>query len=227
MTASTLRIWLAGPLQSWGFESHFEARTTSLVPTKSAVIGLVCAAMGRPRSEPVDDLAALRFGVRVERPGTLLRDYHTVGAGDEHGIAVASGARGRGIVTLRYYLADAAFVAGLESPDRDQLRTLRDALSRPRWLLSLGRRSCPPAGPLVDDGALVDAPLEDALARPWSIGGRLPPHAMGLAEVELLIESPDGEHTAFDQPIDAAFAARTFGVRRVRSVSVPREEATP
>lgn len=227
MSASTLRIWLAGPLQSWGFESRFEVRTTSLVPTKSGVIGLVCAAMGRPRSEPVEDLAALRFGVRVECPGRVLRDYHTVGAGDEHGIAVASGARGRGIVTLRYYLADAAFVAGLESPDRGQLRALCDALSRPRWLLSLGRRSCPPAGPLVDGEALVDEPLEDALARPWAIGGRLPRHGTDLAEVELLVESPDGEHTAFDQPIDAAFAARAFGVRRFRSIFVPRQETAP
>lgn len=225
MTASTLRIWLAGPLQSWGCESRFEVRTTSLVPTKSGVIGLVCAAIGRPRTEPVDDLAALRFGVKVERPGKVLRDYHTVGAGDEHGIAVASGAPGRGLVTLRYYLSDAAFVAGLESPDRDQLRMLRDALARPRWLLSLGRRSCPPAGPLVDDDAVVDAPLEDALARPWTIGGRLPRQASSAAEVELLIESPEGEHTAFDQPIHAAFAARTFGVRRFRSVAVAREEA--
>ncbi len=46
----------------------------------------------------------MRFGVRVERPGAVLRDYHTVGAADDAGVAVASGARGRGIQTERFYL---------------------------------------------------------------------------------------------------------------------------
>jgi CRISPR system Cascade subunit CasD len=224
MTASTLRIWLAGPMQAWGCESRFEVRTTSLAPTKSAVIGLLCAALGRPRSEPVDDLAALRFGVRVERPGSVLRDYHTVGAGNSRGIAVANGGPQRGIVTSRYYLADAAFIAAFEGHDHQQLCELRDALARPRWLLSLGRRSCPPAGPVVDDESVVDAPLEDVLARPWGVCSRLPREPRAATNVELLIETPDGEHAAFDQPVGAAFDARSFDVRRFCSVAAAREE---
>jgi len=218
--STTLRIWLSAPLQSWGTASRFEARTTDLAPSKSGVVGLLCAALGRHRGEPVDDLAALRFGVRVETPGSVLRDFHTVGAGrDASGIAVASGARSqaRGVVTQRYYLQDAAFVAGLEGDDPELLSQLRDAVARPRWPLALGRRSCPPAGPLVDADALVAEPLEVALARHWCPAGA-PDGLLGTGEdVELLIEDAKGALELQDAPLGAAFRNRTFAVRRVRS----------
>ena len=76
MTA-TLLIPLEGPLQAWGLDSRFELRQTAAEPSKSGVIGMCCAALGRDRSEAIDDLAALLFGVRVDREGRLTRDFHT------------------------------------------------------------------------------------------------------------------------------------------------------
>ncbi|MFG2669048.1 type I-E CRISPR-associated protein Cas5/CasD [Streptomyces sp. NPDC048387] len=76
-----LLVRLAAPLQSWGIVSRFSHRDTHSRPTKSAVIGLCAAALGRDRTHAVDDLAALVFGVRADHPGTPVRDYHTVGAG--------------------------------------------------------------------------------------------------------------------------------------------------
>ncbi|MFI8265493.1 type I-E CRISPR-associated protein Cas5/CasD [Streptomyces sp. NPDC085665] len=76
-----LLVRLAAPLQSWGAVSRFSRRDTHSRPTKSAVIGLCAAALGRDRTDPVDDLAQLAFGVRADHPGTPVRDYHTVGAG--------------------------------------------------------------------------------------------------------------------------------------------------
>ncbi|HEY9370582.1 type I-E CRISPR-associated protein Cas5/CasD [Streptomyces sp.] len=76
-----LLVRLAAPLQSWGAVSRFSQRDTHSRPTKSAVIGLCAAALGRDRTDPVDDLAGLAFGVRADHPGTPVRDYHTVGAG--------------------------------------------------------------------------------------------------------------------------------------------------
>ncbi|MFD6279872.1 type I-E CRISPR-associated protein Cas5/CasD [Streptomyces sp. NPDC060209] len=81
MTTHVLLVRLAAPLQSWGVASRFAHRDTHIRPTKSAVIGLCAAALGRERTDPVDDLAALVFGVRADHPGTPVRDYHTVGAG--------------------------------------------------------------------------------------------------------------------------------------------------
>ncbi|WP_052850922.1 type I-E CRISPR-associated protein Cas5/CasD [Streptomyces avicenniae] len=76
-----LLIRLAGPLQSWGIRSRFAQRDTHTRPTKSGVIGLCAAALGLERDDPLDELGSVLFGVRADRSGTLLRDYHTVGGG--------------------------------------------------------------------------------------------------------------------------------------------------
>ncbi|MFF7994815.1 type I-E CRISPR-associated protein Cas5/CasD [Kitasatospora xanthocidica] len=77
----TLLARLAGPLQAWGLVARFDRRDTHLRPTKSGVIGLLAAAAGYSRDEPVAPLDELRFAVRADRPGTPVRDYHTVGGG--------------------------------------------------------------------------------------------------------------------------------------------------
>jgi len=146
--ATTLLLRLAGPLQAWGYASKFERRTTGREPTKSGVAGLLAAALGRGRNDPIDDLASLRYGVFTEKPGQLLRDYHTA-ASEKHSY-----------VTERYYLADASFVAGLEG-DIDFLQKLEAAVKSPVYPLFLGRRSCPPAGQLCI--GIEDVPLEQAL----------------------------------------------------------------
>ena len=74
---SVLLMRLSGPMQAWGVQSRFGVRDTTREPSKSGVVGLLAAALGRPRDAAIDDLAALRMGVRVDREGTLLRDYHT------------------------------------------------------------------------------------------------------------------------------------------------------
>src|SRR5258706_11213757 len=76
---STLLLRLAAPMQSWGTQSRFVVRDTGLEPSKSGVIGLLCAALGRPREAPMEDLARLRMGVRVDREGVMQTDYHTAG----------------------------------------------------------------------------------------------------------------------------------------------------
>ena len=75
---ATLLLRLAAPLQSWGVSSKFEIRETTKEPTKSGVIGLVAAALGRSRDESVEDLSCLKFGVRIDQEGELLRDFQMV-----------------------------------------------------------------------------------------------------------------------------------------------------
>lgn len=147
---ATLLLRLAAPLQSWGEDSKFETRRTRREPTKSGVIGLLAAALGRRRDEPLDDLIRLRFAVRVDQEGELLRDFHT-----------ARNAK-TAYVTERYYLADAVFLAGLESEDEEFLRSLDAALRAPAFPLFLGRRSCPPTPPL--SLGVTPESLEEALA---------------------------------------------------------------
>ncbi len=68
---STLLLRLAAPLQSWGIDSKFDIRRTGREPSKSGVIGLICAALGikRDDDEMVSQLATLLFGVRVDKEG--------------------------------------------------------------------------------------------------------------------------------------------------------------
>lgn len=160
MTGLLLR--LAGPMQSWGDHSTFSVRDTATVPTRSAVIGIIAAAQGRQRGEPLDDLGALRFTVRVDRPGTLMYDFHTVGGGlpPERTVPTADGKRrqaGKGtIVSRRFYLADAVFTVAVTGPDI-LVHEVYEALTTPVWGPYLGRRSCPVEHPFLLRGPISDA----------------------------------------------------------------------
>ncbi|PJN36628.1 type I-E CRISPR-associated protein Cas5/CasD [Streptomyces sp. CB02959] len=160
MTTTTqpgLLLRLAGPLQSWGERSHFNERDTAGFPTRSGVIGLLAAALGRHRSESPDDLVRLSITIRADRPGVLLRDLHTVGGGlpAKATVTTAEGKKRSGdtatLLTHRTYLADAAFTLALTTPggDTDLLDRVAGGLAAPHWPPYLGRRSCPPEGPLL------------------------------------------------------------------------------
>lgn len=138
---TTLLLRFAAPLQAWGTSSRFAYRFTDPQPSKSAVLGLLAAAQGRRRSEPIEDLLILRFGVRCDQPGTLIRDFQTARALDESYSLP---------LTYRFYLGDAAFIAAVEGDD-DVIEGLAQALRRPAFPLYLGRRSCPPSWPIFVD----------------------------------------------------------------------------
>ncbi|GAA1039980.1 type I-E CRISPR-associated protein Cas5/CasD [Streptomyces murinus] len=235
MTVLLLR--LAGPLQAWGSAARFARRTTENAPTKSGVLGLLAAAEGRPRGADLADLAALRFGVRVDQPGSRLRDFHTAHHGDS-GKAMP--------LSERFYLADAVFVAGVEG-DSALLDRLYEAVRAPRFLPYLGRRSCPPSRPL-DLGRPFSGPcLEDALrAAPWQAaswyrkrigqaaqaygqtgyGGPDPNGPPPPVAVDLLLDCPPGElpHLSLrDTPVSFDPRHRQYGVRDVvTSLTDPR-----
>lgn len=216
---NTLLLRLSGPMQSWGSQSRFDLRDTSQEPTKSGVIGLCCAALDRDRDQPIDDLAAARFGVRIDQPGTVMVDYQTAG-GDRtssgYGVAVADGSRPRTVVSQRYYLADAVFLAGLESPDLDLITTIHRALQAPRRQLSLGRKSYIPAEPVaLSDGLQPGRGLEHAL-RDYPLLTR-PGRSPHPPTLRLVIEDRDGPEIRHDQPVSRAFRDRTFTPRSVRT----------
>jgi CRISPR system Cascade subunit CasD len=154
----SLVLRLAGPLQSWGGQSQFNRRDTTGEPTKSGILGLLAAAQGRRRSDPIEDLLTLRLAVRTDQPGSLLRDYHTVS--DLRGRPLLSAqVNTRGVqkqtspaklthVTQRFYLQDAAFVAAVSGPP-PLLASLAAAVTHPSFPLALGRRACPPTQPII------------------------------------------------------------------------------
>lgn len=74
-------IRLQGPMQSWAMIGRGAVRGTHTRPTKAGVIGLIANALGRDWADDISDLAGLRFGVRIDAPGTVEVDYHTTGGG--------------------------------------------------------------------------------------------------------------------------------------------------
>jgi CRISPR system Cascade subunit CasD len=214
MTVLLLR--LAAPLQSWGTSSRFVRRNTDRVPSRSGIIGLLAAAKGRRRVDPLEDLLNLRIGVRIEQPGQLERDFQTARTRDGQTSMPLS---------FRFYLADAVFAVAIEG-EPALIDGLREALRRPVFPLFLGRKSCPPAGRLdhgVHDGdiahVLAEAPW---LASPWVQSQR---HEQRV-ELEVVHDCPPGTAGAEvvrDDPISFDPRHRQYGWRTITRypVSVP------
>ncbi|NEG89753.1 type I-E CRISPR-associated protein Cas5/CasD [Bifidobacterium aerophilum] len=163
-----LLMRLAAPMQSWGASSRFTRRETEMMPTKSGVIGMLAAALGIGRDEPLTRFAGLRFGVRVDQPGTVMSDFHT--AEDLKNERPGSSKKEMLPLSVRYYLQDAVFLVGVESRDGNELERYRRALASPYYPIFLGRRSCPPDGPIQT--WMSDETLENALRNaPWRADG--------------------------------------------------------
>ena len=140
-----LALLLDGPLQSWGFASRFQRRTTGLHPTKSGVVGLICAAMGLAKGSAEEQAAASGPGEAEDdqhrHPASCRREYGTaccpsVALEDFHTVLDtrrASGAMNKdAVVTRRQYLLDARFgviLAGRPS----LLERVAAALQDPVW----------------------------------------------------------------------------------------------
>ncbi|WP_030408218.1 type I-E CRISPR-associated protein Cas5/CasD [Streptomyces albus] len=225
-----LLLRLAGPLQSWGDRSSFNRRETRPEPTKSGVIGLLAAAAGRPRRANLDDLASLDLGIRVDRPGSLLRDYHTVS--DYRGRPLLSAAvTGKGRqkptspakhthVTQRFYLQDAVFLAAVTGPE-PLVTALDHALRHPAFPLALGRRSCVPTQPV--NLGLRTGTLEEALSKePWQAPRRVINRwgrGHGNADridLPATLDDPAGDDIRDDVPVSFDPNGRAYTTRRVR-----------
>ncbi len=153
MAANTLLLRLEGPLQSWGdHQSKFVVRRSGSAPTKSGVMGLLCAALGVSRADArqrLTELNELVMGVRIDRAGVRWWDYHTVGARMEMQIAEGPNKTKPGaMLTRREYLCDASFLVALQGEEQT-IAMLHHALQRPAWPTYLGRKCCPASVPLL------------------------------------------------------------------------------
>lgn len=208
-------------MQSWGSSSRFTRRSTEAFPTKSALVGLLAAAQGRRRVDPIEDLAQLRVAVRVDQPGQLLRDFHTAHRGE---VSMP--------LSDRFYWADAAFGAFIEGPD-ELIEALAQAIVRPVFPLYLGRRACPPTMPLrlaVHDGAAWDA----LQTTPW-LAAKFYQRKRKEARVSLRVVADQGiipvkagtayqhTHTLQDVPISFDSQRRRYSLRTVEETRIEVE----
>lgn len=240
-----LALWLDAPLQSWGFESRFERRHTGMFPTKSGVLGMICAAMGAGKGSPREReilngfTAPGMWVVRVPRnargrelPPRRLTDYHTIL--ETRTAANPKPRKDQTVQSWRDYLMDARFVALLPGA-RAVAAEAAQCLHDPTWGVWLGRKCCVPATPvLVADAnqsvfATRDAAWRAALAFIAPLDGERAFESDTSVEtfshVRDDIDFANGTDTwndapvAFGRPDSSGVEGREFTPRRVQVVS--------
>ncbi len=151
---------LYGPLAAWGDIAVGENRPSQHHPTRSAIQGLLAAALGLARDDEDAQVALSQcfgLGLRLDASGSLLRDYHTTQVPPDVKGQVArsrreelGGPKLSTILSAREYREDAFYTVALWSQAKANwsLKDLSEALRRPRWLPYLGRKSCALALPM-------------------------------------------------------------------------------
>lgn len=159
-----LLFQLQAPLAAWGEPAVGEFRGTAEYPSLSALLGLLGAALGVQRQDEPAHAAlrdGYRFAIGVQSGGELLRDYQTAQVPSRSALKGRPQATRRDelrmpksdlgtILSTRDYRQDASCIVALQARETAPytLADLSDALNRPRFVLYLGRKSCPPAAPL-------------------------------------------------------------------------------
>lgn len=159
-----LILRLDGPMQAWGTHTFEDFRPSNLLPTRSGLLGLLGACLGLERGDLTGQAqlaASVEFTVRVDtqlsrsgggrpvaKPGIKLPDFHTVMDARK----VDGSVNKFPVVSRREYLFDAAFtiIVGSKPNAPVSLEHIAEALRRPCYTPTLGRRSCPPTRPLLE-----------------------------------------------------------------------------
>ncbi len=214
-----LALRLEGPLQSWGFDSQYNRRNTGLLPTKSAIAGMCCAALGHHRGSEkesifLEDFASLKMtAVAIPREvlgwrgNTALKvrrlqDYQTV-----QNTRRANGPLNTDcVLTHRQYLTDASFGVLLKGP-RKLLESIAAALGDPVWGIWLGRKTCIPSAPVL---AGLAPTKNEALA--LLVGDKPIEDFFRQEDVE---NFADGKDSLPDSAVSFALDRRLFSPRRI------------
>lgn len=174
---------LHGAMASWGDIAVGDIRPSYRHPSKSAIIGLIAAALGveREAHEKQSELAKLLFSIRLDAVGVPIEDYHTIQTPSEQAIkydrakaywtrfdeieaikmrviSAQSSAEAGAIQSRRTYYCDSVYTVALSENENDkinwqlleisELKDLIEFLTKPRFVLYLGRKSCPLGLPL-------------------------------------------------------------------------------
>lgn len=167
---------LYGAMASWGEAAVGGDRPSATHPGRSAVMGLLAAAVGIKRTEQAKLNAlyqSVQFAVKEYSAGVLVRDYQTaqVPSTDKKRVhrhrkseLAAPGHKLNTVLSSRDYRADGVWLVAIWLTDTASvsLPELAEALLKPRFSLYLGRKSCPLAAPLSPKVLDVDC-LQQAL----------------------------------------------------------------
>ncbi len=222
---------LAAPMGAFGDLAGHERRHSGTWPARSALLGLVGAALGVRRDDVPgqEKLSLWRVAVSVLSRGVAFRDFHTVQTVPTARIRrpttrrdalKALGSGDNPLITWRDYRSDCAFGVALWGGEGAE--KIQEALARPHFIPYLGRKSCPLSAPMAPEVVKAESPVE-ALARV-----RLPPFLeRGLDPARPLVVASDEpldrgtQEVRWDEPVDRTawhFGPRTVHVARLRDL---------
>lgn len=152
---------LYGAMSSWGSIAVGETRPTDRYPSKSAVIGLMAAALGIRRCEEKKLLSLqqnLGFAVRLNSQAELIDDFHTAQVPIQRALKKQphfsrkdelQAQDLRTVLSNRQYCCDAFYTIILwHRSNQAELEKIADKLQHPTFTLYLGRKSCPLSLPI-------------------------------------------------------------------------------
>lgn len=207
---------LAATLGAMGELAGHERRGTLVWPGRSALLGLVGAAMGIRRDADFSALDALSLGVAVFDDGAPLRDYHTVQTvpsaaarrpNSRPEALRAAGQRANTTITLRDYRAGVLYGVALWGGD---LAPVAAALNAPHFTLYLGRKSCPlsaPPGARIVTADTPEAAMSAVILPPWASGR--------VASQFITDAGPDDTHVEIRHDLPRDRSRWHFAPRRV------------
>ncbi len=180
--AEFLVFTLTAPMGAFGGPAGHERRGTRIWPGRSAILGLLGAALGirRDNRQGQDSLNAWRMAVAVFRAEKTIRDFHTVQTvpsakakktATRRAAIAAAGKNLNTIITQRDYVCDVCFAIALWANHPPQpLAELARALKMPAFTLYMGRKSCPlsaPLMPVIAEASDPVAALQNAVLPFW------------------------------------------------------------
>ncbi len=199
---------LAAPMGSFGGLAGHERRGSDSWPKRSAILGLLGAALGIERCDTVGQgmLRQWRVAVSILSESVPLQDFHTVQTVPTSRIKRPDTRqqalkklkkKDNPVITRRDYRCDCAF--GVALRDGPEIEAARSALERPLFTPYLGRKSCPLSAPMAPHRVQA-ANAAEALKQ-----AVLPPYLKSLRP--LLIASDEAlpgarQETFWDEPLD-------------------------
>lgn len=222
---------LTAALGAMGDLAGHERRGSLDWPGRSAILGLLGAALGLRREGDFSALEALGVAVAVFDAGDALRDYHTVETvpsaavknanSRPEALRIAGNLKTNTTITLRDYRGGALYGVAIWG---DGLEGLKVALERPGFVPYLGRKSCPLAAPMAARIVEAEGP-EEALRQvqlpPWRLSDR---HGRPAVARRMLVDAgPRDSHVEqrMDRVTDRRqwhFVPRSVAVRTVEIV---------
>lgn len=164
---------LEGDRMSFGYNSNSGMRYTTEFPTKSALFGMICCAMGRNGvlTELFDRLRQMDVEVFAITKGRIETDFQTIGTGwREAGIKFIDKNPSSSVkmdvgdfmteftcenkkktetytsIVDKDYLVNQRFMVLLGIEDDTLAGEIADSLQRPVWQMYIGRKKCVPCG---------------------------------------------------------------------------------